>query len=530
MTASAVTTGPDSGPDSRPGSRSAAAISSQLRGSSLLTLGKLLAVAANLGIQVLIVRYLTKSAYGAFAYALSLVTMLSTLITLGIQRAIPRFAAMYDEKGEYGKLAGTFVLQLGTIGVLGLSAILFTLGLRQWLTNSVIGDAEVVGVLTILVLLAPLQALDSTALSVFAVYSRPRAIFFRRYVVTPALRFAVVAVLIAGGLDERALALGWVLIGAAGLGIYAVMLRDLFSTQHLGSKLRSKSFEIPYREVLGFALPLLTTDVLFVLLNTADVVLINRYGSTADVGSFRAVQPAAKMNQFVMTSFALLYTPVVARHFSRGDRAGVSDLYWRTASWITVLTFPVLILTFSLSGPLTETLFGAEYSGSAVFMALLAVGYYFNAALGFNGLTVKTYGRVGYSVAISSAAAVTNVVLNVLLIPRYGPMGAALGTLATLVAHNLLKQLGLRLGTGIPLFRLSSLPLYTTVVVGAGGLYLLVERFDLSLATAGLPAVLTVVAVVAVARRDLQVEDTFPELARLPVIGRLASGAPETDR
>ncbi len=523
MTASTLDTGTENPSLPEPGT----VVGSQLRGSSLLTFGKLLAVAANLGIQVLIVRYLTKSAYGAFAYALSLVTMLSTLITLGIQRAIPRFAAMYDEQREYGKLAGTFVLQLGTIGVLGLSAILLTLGLRQWLTDSVIGDTEVVGVLTILVLLAPLQALDSTALSIFAVYSRPRAIFFRRYVVTPALRFAVVAVLIAGGLDERALALGWVLIGAAGLGIYAVMLRDLFATQHLGPKLRSRSFEIPYREVLGFALPLLTTDILFVLLNTADVVLINRYGSTADVGAFRAVQPAAKMNQFVMTSFALLYTPVVARYFSRGDRNGVSDLYWRTASWITVLTFPVLILTFSLSGPLTETLFGAEYSGSATFMALLAVGYYFNAALGFNGLTVKTFGRIGYSVAISSAAAVTNVILNFVLIPRYGPLGAALGTLATLVAHNLLKQFGLRLGTGIPLFRVSSIPLYATVALGSGGLYLLVERFDLSLAAAALPALLPVVAVIAVARRDLRIEDTFPELARLPLVGRLASGNSE---
>jgi hypothetical protein len=50
-----------------------AAVNRQIRGSSLLLIGRTLSMAVNFAVQVLIVRYLSKTDYGAFAYALSIV-------------------------------------------------------------------------------------------------------------------------------------------------------------------------------------------------------------------------------------------------------------------------------------------------------------------------------------------------------------------------------------------------------------------------------------------------------------------------
>ena len=60
----------------------------QIRGSSLLLVGRVLSVGVNFGIQILIVRYLTKADYGAFAYALSLVALGSSIATFGLDRSI----------------------------------------------------------------------------------------------------------------------------------------------------------------------------------------------------------------------------------------------------------------------------------------------------------------------------------------------------------------------------------------------------------------------------------------------------------
>ncbi len=67
--------------------------------------------------------------------------------------------------------------------------------------------------LLILIVLAPIQALDDVLMNGFAVFSNPRAIFFRRYVLNPVLRLAVVGLLIFGERDVEFLAVGYVVTG-----------------------------------------------------------------------------------------------------------------------------------------------------------------------------------------------------------------------------------------------------------------------------------------------------------------------------
>ena len=82
----------------------------QIRGSTLLLVGRVLTVGANLASQVIIVRYLSQSDYGAFAYALSLVAVGQTVVTLGLDRTLTRFASIYDEEGRYGRLLGMLLM------------------------------------------------------------------------------------------------------------------------------------------------------------------------------------------------------------------------------------------------------------------------------------------------------------------------------------------------------------------------------------------------------------------------------------
>ena len=87
----------------------------QIRGSSLLLVGRTMSMAVNFLVQILIVRYLTPKDYGAFAYALSIVVLGQTLITFGLDRGVSRFLSIYDEHADYDRLLGTIVMVAGTI-------------------------------------------------------------------------------------------------------------------------------------------------------------------------------------------------------------------------------------------------------------------------------------------------------------------------------------------------------------------------------------------------------------------------------
>ncbi|MGH3056852.1 MAG: flippase [Gaiellaceae bacterium] len=495
----------------------------QIRGSSLLLVGRVMSLGINFVVQILIVRYLTKADYGAFAYALSLVSFGASLATFGLDRSVTRFVPIYDEQGEYKKLFGTIVLAIGTVTSLGLLTLVLVYSLQGVLAGSLVSDDRAISILLILVVLSPLQALDGLLMGMFAVFSRPRAIFFRKYVLTPGLRLIVVLLLVLGGQSVFFLAAGYVATAAFGVVLYGVLLHRMLREEGLLDHLREGGVQIPAREVLGFTIPLLTSDLVYMTMNTSDVILLGHFGGATDVAAFRVIGPTAHLNLLVMTSFTLLFTPLAARMFARHDREGINQLYWQTAIWIAVLSFPLFALTFSLADPLTVTLFGERYEGSGVYLSLLSLGYYFNAALGFNGLTLKVYGRLRYIVTINILAALVNIGVNIILIPRYGPLGAAIGTCGTLIAHNILKQAGLRL-TGVGLFRRDDLPVYVAIVVAASALLALQLALSPPPLLAFAVAALASLVVVALSRRSLRAAQTFPELMRFRLM-RLIVGS-----
>jgi O-antigen/teichoic acid export membrane protein len=168
-------------------------------------------------------------------------------------------------------------------------------------------------------------------------------------------------------------------------------------------------------------------------------------------------------------------------------------------------------------------MFGERYHGSGAILALLSLGYYCNAALGFNGLTLRVYGLVRYVVVISAVAAAVNVALNLVLIPLHGAIGAGIATAVTMIAHNVLKQAGLRRGTGISVFEWRHSRVYVVIAIATAAL--LAAQWALS------PGPLLALAMVAVASggvlgltsRSLAMGDMFPELVRVPILGRLVT-------
>jgi uncharacterized protein YjbI with pentapeptide repeats/O-antigen/teichoic acid export membrane protein len=495
----------------------------QIRGSSLLLVGRLISIAVTTFVQILTVRYLTKGDYGAFAYALSIEALGETIVTLGLDRAVTRFVPIYQEKEDYDKLFGTLLMVVGTIFALGTLLILVTLGLQGYIARHLIGDRLAVNLLVILIALSPINAFDNILNSMFAVFSSPSAIFFRKYVLAPALKIGVVMLLILGHSDVTFLAFGYVGSGLLGIAVFVVFLVHMMREQDLFSKFNRETLRIPVREVLSFTMPLLASDLVYVVMNSMDAVLLEHSRGSVDVAAFRAVQPTARLNQVVLASFALLFTPAAARLFAHDDKEGINRLYWQNAAWVAIASFPIFALTFSLAKPVTILLYGTRYEQSALIMAMLSFGYYFNAATGQNGLTLKVLGKLRYIVTVDIMAAVVNLGVNLVLIPRYGALGAATGTMSTMIIFNILKQAGLVLGTGIKIFDRDYLRVYAIIILGALGLLLVQVLVSPPVFAGFAVAALASVLVLKFNGRELDLASTFPELLRIPAVRWLFS-------
>jgi len=489
-----------------------------LRGSTLLLTGRVISMVANFVIQVLIVRYLSKSDYGAFAYALSLVSLGSSLAVFGFDKTVTRFIPVYQERGEYPKVFGSLLMMVSTVFSLGFFLVLIVFGLRGWIAESFVSDPLAVQLLILMTFLTPIQAMDSLLVGMLAIFSKPSSIFFRRYVLAPALRLLVVLLLIVFRSDVYFLSIGFIFAGALGIIIYyGILVRDL-RKQDLWKHFNLHQIKFPIKEILGFSTPLLTSSFVFMARSQLVILVLEYFRSTIDVAAYRAVQPVADLNTTVIQSFALLFMPTMARIFAQRDEQAIDDLYWQSAVWITVISFPIFLLTFSLAQPLTLLLFGERYAGSGWIMAVLAVGYYFNAALGFNADTLRIYGRLRYTVMIDIIATFICLGLSMILIPRYGAIGAAIGTCGTLVLYNILNHIGLKFATKINLFQWHYLRVYVTIVLATLGLAILQRVLSLPFYVGLMLAGLISLGILLINRSVLNLEQTFPELLRFRLV------------
>ncbi len=499
----------------------------QIRGSSLLLAGRFLSKGLNFLVQLLIVRTLSETDFGTFAYALAVVQICQHVATLGLDRAITRFVPIYHEHRDYRRLFGTIVMCFTTIFSIGLIIALLFVSFRALIADTAVSNPTVLRLLLLLIFLTPLQAIDDLLVGMFAVFASPRAIFFRKHVLAPCLKLLVVLGLIIGQSGLMFLARGYLAASFVGVAIYSVMLFRMLRRDGLLAHFHLSGITIPWRDILTFSIPLLTSDLVYAVMNGLSPVMIEYYWGVSEVASLRAVLPAAMLNQLVMASFATLFTPSAARLFARNDRIAINNLYWHTAVWIALLTFPIFALTFSLSHSITVLLYGNRYAHAAMILSLLSLGHYVNAATGHNGLTLKVYGKVRYVVSLNIATAVISLLLNVLLIPKFGAHGAALAICCTLIIHNIFKQVGLRLGTGINLFEVHYGRVYlsialATLVLGASQwvLTLIHHARPLTVPPGYISIVLAALVTALIFRLNrhlLDVEHTFPEVLRIPL-------------
>src|SRR5215207_4345346 len=167
-----------------------------IRGSSLLLAGRMISLGLNFLVQVVTVRYLTKADYGAFAYALTLASIGSSLVLFSMDKSLSRFLPMYDENKDDNRQRGAILVTLGTIIGLSLALIVLIYGFQSIIAEHVVSDPLVVSLLLIIIFLAPVGALDNWFQSLFAVFASAKAIFVRRHILGPVLKLAAVLLVI----------------------------------------------------------------------------------------------------------------------------------------------------------------------------------------------------------------------------------------------------------------------------------------------------------------------------------------------
>lgn len=489
-----------------------------IRGSSLLFVGRLFSVAMKAVFQVLIVRYLVKADYGAFAYAMSIVEIGAIISLVNLDHAASRFVPLYHEKSDYNAIFGFMVMSVFTVFGIGISIIVLLYSTQSIVLRTLIRDELTLILLMILIVLTPLQAMDSWFQSIFAVFSSVKQIFFRRYLFAPALHLSVAIFVIVSQLGIYSLTIGYLVAGLLGFGLYLTMMVNLLRRKNLIEHFDWRNLTFKPAEIFGFSLPLLSASIVFIFRTQLVVVLLEYFRGLVAVAEYRAMYPIAKLNGVIYMSFVMLYLPLASRMFSRGDENGINDLYWRTAGWIAIASFPIFVVTFVLAPEFVPALLGEQYRSASSVMAILAVGFYVSALMGFNIHTLRAYGKVRYLVIVDVIVIIATVIAYLIFIPLYGALGGAIASTVSIIISNILNHLGLVYFTKVKLYNSEYTQVYITLAMAIALVSVVQIVFEPRL-WFSLPFVTFVSLILLWTNASkLDVEETFPELLKVPIL------------
>lgn len=401
-----------------------------LRGLARLTRGAFSITVVGLGVSYLANTFLARAmgpqGYGAYAFATSWAVLLAVPSTVGLPpsllQLLPAFWARREMESYRGLLRFAWLLVLA-LGVTVAAAATFVAA-----AVGAAGEVLIAMAAIPLLALTDLQGAVSRTLGGVFWATAPKGL----------LRFAILSILALGwwGLGHPLDAVSTVTMFVVASAAIALVQGSRVFRGLPGGAWRGARVLRP-GPWLAVAFPLLLTTAISIVFARTDTLMLGLLGDNTQVGLYFA---AARLAALVALSQAAANT-VGATLLSQSHADEDRTEFARTARRMLHLAFwPALgftVMLYAFGAPILG-LFGPEFRHANTFLPILLVGQLMNVSVGPAALALNMTGNQGVTAWVSVTTALANVVLNLVLIPRFGATGAALSTALTMGCWNAL--------------------------------------------------------------------------------------------
>jgi O-antigen/teichoic acid export membrane protein len=360
-------------------------------------------------------RYLSPSDYGKVETLIALTTVVGIVLRMGIHSAFFRFYFDSKERSDRLRVVRTSFWFTMTMATAGLAAgLLLSAPIADGLFGST-DDAELV-MAAFVGLWAGMNYEQLTSL--FRVEERSIA-FVSASIANIFLTIGATLLLVVA-LEKGPIG---VIVGnfTGTLIVYAVLVG--YRREQLGLEFDRGLL----REMNRFGIPLIPTALFLWVTNFSDRLFLVQLSDTTEVGLYSVGVRIASAMVLLLTAFRLAW-PAFA--FSIEDDREAKRTYAFVLTYLVALTTWVATGLALLSPWIVDWIAAPDFAESSRVVGPLAF-----STVAFAGYIVVAIGvgrakRTQFNWVVTGAAAAVNIGLNLLLIPPYGMMGAAIATVA----------------------------------------------------------------------------------------------------
>lgn len=179
------------------------------------------------------------------------------------------------------------------------------------------------------------------------------------------------------------------------------------------------------------------TQIFIVIIGWIDTILLGAYMTEKIVGLYNIALRFSFLVFMPLMTVAAIISPKISSFFKNSDLSSLTKLLKNSYQITLLLTFCMLLFIVFFSKFIVEQM-GIQYSDIKIPMYLLCAGQVINVLFGPNDTLLQMIGHETVFMKSIGIAMVANIVLDLILIPHFGMIGAALGNVVGLIIWNLL--------------------------------------------------------------------------------------------
>ncbi len=416
-----------------PGERPPGAHGGVLRRAQITLIGSVVGGALAITSEILCARYLGARIYGLYALALILARVGEAVSVLGLRIATLHFLPIYRDRNDPRYVLGTIWASLLPPLVLGVALAALMWLLAPTLALRVFGDADAERFLRAMALAIPLLALSEVLAVITRGFGHAGYYVVARSLAPPVVFFALLLLITTLSADAL-----WIPVAFCAAYLVATAIGAFAVRRVAGPSLFAVKPAYPFRALYTYSLPILVNNLLYLVIGWTDILMLGVLNSGEQVGIYRACMQIVMPFDMIVLAFNAavghLY-PVLAKNRQHAELAA---LVAKITRWMSMLALTGLLM-IALNRHDLLLLMGPEFAGGADALVVLALGHAALCCIGSAGFLLVLSGHQKTETFNALAAAVLNIALNVLLIPRYGIVGAAASTCTACLFISVLR-------------------------------------------------------------------------------------------
>lgn len=385
-------------------------------------------------LSLLLARFLGASGTGVYFLSLTIVSIGATLARLGLDNAVLKFASIAIDRGDRGSLSALYKRTLGLLLLSGggLTCLLLLIVPSLSLGGNQAGALKAI-LPPMLIALTPmalvlvhgefLKSSGSPGLGIFT-----QASSLQLFMVLGIICFSFVYPQFT--INQVAL----LYLVSACLSLMVAFL--LWQRRQPG--LWKISGEFSVRVLLATSFPLLWVASMNMVMGWTDILVLGIWNDSSVVGIYGVANRIAAPTAFVLTAVNSVTAPRFAALHALGDHKALESLAQKSAFWMLVVVSPIVLLLMFAPGWVMG-FFGPGFAGGSNLIRILAAGQLINVSVGSVGYLLMMTGHERLMRNNIMITSLLNLVGNLIFVPKYGAVGAAMTTAFSLGLMNLIS-------------------------------------------------------------------------------------------